>query len=229
MPIDEQLWQPESPFTELEGEELVPQLDSTFGEEEAARLVRAQTFPGSAQPMGGVFVRITGQRQGEIAGDSTARGHEHWHVGTGFDYELTVPLTTGRKQHGPVALTLPWSSASPLIFSAAVNNERLTSVVFEFPATDRDGVEVIRQRITLSDASVTSYRHVAESGNANAAIDRISLVFRQITIEDLLSGKSASDSLGGGGIKSEAEAQSWEAEAYEIDDAGVRRSEVDGM
>jgi type VI secretion system secreted protein Hcp len=236
MAIDEQRWQPESPFTEFEGEEYIsPPLESGFGEEEVP--VRLARFgpggaPGTAQGVGRVFVKITAQRQGVIAGDSTARGHEGWLVATGFDYELKVPRdvatgqASGRRQHSPAALMLPWTPASPQIFSAAVSNEVLSSVILEFPGTRSDGVEVIVQRITLTDAGVASFRHLADPTVNSAAVDRISLTFRQITIEDLLGGKSAHDDWRGSQTEVGA-AESWESEGYEIDASGVQRSEAD--
>jgi type VI secretion system secreted protein Hcp len=232
MAIDEQLWQPESPFTEFESEEyLSPPLEPGYGEEEVpVRLSRLGPggAPGTAQGVGRVYVKITAQRQGVIAGDSTARGHEGWLVGTGFDYELKVPRDvasgqpTGRRQHTPVVLTLPWSPASPQIFSAAVNNEVLSSVVFEFPGVRPDGVEAIVQRITLTDAGVASYRHSADP----ATVDRVSFAFRQISIDDLLGGRSARDDWRSGQAEVGA-AESWESEGYEIDASGVQRSEAD--
>lgn len=233
MAIEEQLWQPESPFTEFEEEDYVlPQLEAGFGEEEVPqRLARVGLVSGSPQGTGRVFVRITGRRLGVIAGNSTSPGHEGWLVGTSFDYELKSPRdvvtgqASGRRQQGPVTLTLPWSPASPLLLQAAATNDVLSSVVFEFPGVGQDGIEVISQRITLTDASVASYRHVGDPAVNAVPIDRVTLTFRQIAFQDLLGGTSAQDDWT---VRSEiGPAESWEAGGYEIDDSGVQRSEAD--
>ena len=74
------------------------------------------------------------------------------------------------------------------------------------------------------DASVASFRHCADSSVEAAAVDRISLTFRQIQIEDIQGRTAASDDW-----RTANEAETWEAESYEIGEAGVRRSDADGI
>src|SRR4051794_32641328 len=118
MAIEEQ-WQPESPFTELEESEHLLVQEPEFGAEAEVSMAplasRLRAAAPATQDAGRVYVKVTGQRQGEIAGDATARGHERWLAGTAFEYELTVPreaatgLATGRRRHSPVTVTAPWS------------------------------------------------------------------------------------------------------------------------
>ena len=235
MAVDEQRWEPESPFTELEeGEQLLgPEMG--FGEEELARplVTRALATPAAAQGLGSVYVKITGRTHGDFPGDSTAHGHQGWLVGTGFDYQLTVPRdvatgqASGKRQHGPVTLTLPWAAASPLLFQAAVSNETLTKVVFEFPAVGRDGTELVAQRVTLTDAHMTAYHRSADERRVPPEFDQISFTFRQITIEDLGGRTTGQDDWSS--AKEVGETESWESETYELDGAGVRRSGADGF
>jgi len=228
MAIDEQRWQPESPFTELEeGERLfVPELELGFDEQELTRpVMKSRILPPSPTTSARVYAKVTAQKQGVIAGDSTARGHEHWIAGTGFEYEVVSPrdaatgLPSGKRQHRPVTLTSPWSAASPALFQALVSNEALTSVVFEFPAARADGTEVIAERITLTNASISDFRHALDTLSGNG-VDRISLTFQKITIEELLAGKVGMDDW-----SSPVAEVGFEAETYEVDGAGVRRSD----
>lgn len=237
MAIAEQRWEPESPFTELEeGEHLLPEPETSFGEEEIARplAMKAGGLPAATRGLGRVYVKITARKQGDLPGDSRSRGHEGWLVGTGFDYELTLPRdaatgqATGKRRHSPVTLALPWGAASPLLFTAATTNEQLPKIVFEFPAVNQDGSEFVAQRVTLTDALVSGYHHSADVKGEPTEIDRISFTFGQITIEDLGAKTIARDDWVA--TENEAvEAESWEAETYEIDGAGVRRSEAGGF
>jgi type VI secretion system secreted protein Hcp len=234
MAIDRQSWEPESPFTELEeGEQLLPEPETAFGEEETSKPV-ALRLRAPAQGLGRVYVQITGHTQGKIAGEPGSARHEGWLVGTGFDYELKAPrdvatgMPSGRRQHSPVTVTLPWGATSPLLFQAAATNEQLPTVVFEFPAVSQNGSEIVAQRVTLKDAAVASYRHLADATGSPAELDRVSFTFRQITIEDLVGKTTAHDDWGA--VQQEAgEAEAWEAETYEIDGAGVRRSSADAF
>src|SRR5581483_12351785 len=106
MAIDEQSWRPESPFTELEEGErlLMPELELGFDEQEIARpMVTSRLQLGASAPAARVYAKVTARTQGVIAGDSTARGHEHWIAGTGFDYEVVSPrdVATGSLREAP--------------------------------------------------------------------------------------------------------------------------------
>lgn len=230
MAIDQRSWQPESPFTDLaEGERLLePALE--FGSE--AEIARPAFSLRTTRPATGparVYVKVTGQRRGDIAGDSTARGHEHWLIGTGIDYEVAVPrdaasgLPTGRRRHSPVTVTMPWSAASPVLFEVAVTNEVLTKVVFEVPAMHADGTEMITERITLTDGTVSDFRHVLDP-TEGTGVDRVAFTFRRISIEDLIARTSGIDDWTAPQAEIGA-AESLEAETYEIDGPGVRRSD----
>lgn len=234
MAMEEQ-WQPESPFTALEESELFVQ-EPEFGAEAEIPVAplgaRLREAVPATQGSGRVYVKLTGQKQGDIAGDSTARGHEHWLVGTAFEYEVSVPkdpatgLGTGKRRHGPVTVTVPWSSASPLLFQATVTNEALTKVVFEFPAISADGAEIVVERITLVDASVSFFRHAVDPAAAPGGADRISFTFRKITIEDLVAARTATDDWRSSPQGEVAEDESRAGETYEIDGPGVRRSDA---
>ncbi len=228
MAIDQLGWEPESPFTELEeGEQLLAEPAGGFGEEEIARPLVAGLRAAPAQPSGRVYVQITGQKQGNIAGNPGAAGHQGWLSAGGFEYGLKAPRdvatgqASGKRQHSAVTVSAPLGPASPLLFQALVTNERLPKVVFEFAATTADGSETVAQRITLVDAGLTEFHRLG-------GVDQLSFSFRQITFEDLLGRTTARDSWGG--LEKELdEAESWEAETYEVDGAGMSRSGADGF
>lgn len=257
-------WEPESPFTEWEGDtspgpgyESYDEADVLEAPLAEYELTRAQFGgapatpsgqPGARIVAGSFYVQVVGANQDAIAGASTSRGHEGWILGTGFDYEVRAPrdaasgLASGKRQHGPVVLTAPWSSASLQLFQALVTNEVLRSVTFEFPGLRPDGVELIAQRVTLANASISDLRRTSDPTLANhTPIERIAFTFQRITIEDLVSSRSVQDAWStvahefeveeagawNFGAEEEGESEGWVAETYELEGADVRRSDND--
>ena len=239
-------WAPETPFGEWE--------EAVEGQDEdvRARLAGAalalprgaQSTPATRLLTGVVWVKAVGMRQGAIAGDSAQKGREGWILGSAFEFEVKSPrdpvsgMAVGKRQHVPVRFTKAWSASSPQLFSALVSNEPLTSVIFEFPGTRADGTEVITQRVTLSNASISEFRHVSDpSLGSRPPLEQIALTFQTIKLEDLASGVTAQDDWGAthaelefdeSGQSAEAEAadgESWVAETYELERGGVYRSD----
>jgi type VI secretion system secreted protein Hcp len=254
-------WQPESPFTELEGE-----AGAGYEEDESELEYEARTplsglsriplgipqgppapptppAPPAAPKIGStakltaglVFVKIEGTTSGPFPGNMTQKGREGWIAASGFAHEVKSPrdvasgLPTGRRQHGPVTLTLPWSSASPVLFSALVTNEVLKSVVIEFVATLAQGKEAVAQRVTLTNASVSDLRRVNDRSQANQVgpVDIVEIAYEKITIDDPLGKQTAADDWR---MATELEfedagpppaTEAWLGEAYQLEDMGA--------
>ena len=143
-------------------------------------------------------------------------------------------------------LTKAWSAASPQLFSALVSNETLTSVIFEFPGTRTDGAEVIAQRVTLSNASISEFRHVSDpSLGSRPPLEQIALTFQTIKLEGPGERCDGAGRLGCDTCRARvrgerqirgaeaADGESWVAETYELERGGVYRSDeeegVSGM
>jgi type VI secretion system secreted protein Hcp len=110
------------------------------------------------------YVTIQGVKSGRFHGESTKTFHKDKITGLEFFYEVAVPrdattgLPTGRRQHLPIRFIKEWGAASPQIFQALVNNETLTSVLFEFVQAAPDGKEETFQTIKLTGAAITAFR-----------------------------------------------------------------------
>jgi type VI secretion system secreted protein Hcp len=264
-------WQPDSPFTELEGEgggdaEYHDELeyeDETRAPVSAlsrmpVRIAPAAVVPQSppapsqsSQPAGTgapkqgstarlipglIFVQIQGATSGAFPGNTTQKGREGWIAASGFAHEVRSPrdaatgLSTGRRQHGPVTLTLPWSSASPILFKALVSNEVLTSVVVEFAGTQATGTEVVAQRVTLTNASVSDLRRANDRTQTNQGgpVDVVALTYQKIAIEDPRGGELATDewTVGVSELEFEdagavPEVEGWLGETYPLENTGA--------
>jgi len=151
------------------------------------------------------YVSIEGAKQGKFQGQGT---HAHKNVipAHSFSYEVISPRDvgtgqpTGQRQHRPVTISKEWGASSPQLFQAAVTNENLKSVLFEFPVTDAHGVEVVHYSIKLTNASVASYKMYtvehATSGHT-FEVEDVSFTFQKIQMDDLAGKTAAGDDWSG--------------------------------
>jgi type VI secretion system secreted protein Hcp len=144
-------------------------------------------------------VAAKGAKQGQFKGDGLPDKDKI--VGLGFSGGVSLASATGqlsgRRQYSPIVFTKPWGPSSPQFIQALINNEQLSSVVFEFLRTTPEGVESVHYRVTLTGATVVGVQQSA--GNllsrtpACPELDEISLNFRKIVIEDVASKTQVSD------------------------------------
>jgi type VI secretion system secreted protein Hcp len=146
------------------------------------------------------YVTIEGRAQGKFLGESTRYPNKI--AGLALKYEVTSPhdprtgLPTGRTQHEPVTLVKEWGAASPQLYNATVNNEDLTSVVFEFVKTTPDGVEAVYHTIKLTNASVASISLNVDAPTPGAPgdtheLEEVTFYFQQIELSNIGGGTTA--------------------------------------
>jgi type VI secretion system secreted protein Hcp len=121
------------------------------------------------------YVTIVGSKQGKIHGDVTLKGKEGKIGGLDFSYEAEVLASAGGQaggqlHRGPVQLTKAWDSTTPKLLQAFVENETLTSVLFEFWRPTASGAEALYQTIELDDAVIARIHwHLRKEDSARAA------------------------------------------------------------
>lgn len=152
-------------------------------------------FCASGQAQVRIYVTITAAKQGTLRGEARdARRGGLWTPCVRYFYQVTSPqdaisgMASGRKQRSPVTFTKEWGGSSPQLYQAMVNNEILKTVIFEFARVAPSGEEHIFQKVTLSDATISSIRQFVNYPADGAppdphALEDVSLVFRMIRIE----------------------------------------------
>jgi type VI secretion system secreted protein Hcp len=147
------------------------------------------------------YVSIVGRRQGKF----NAEGGFGKIKGLAFHYEVTAPRdsasgqATGKRQHSPVTFVKEWGASSPQLLTAAVDNELLDSVLFEFIETNPAGEEFVYHTIKLTNASVASIKQDAKAaagGHDLQDLEEISIVFQSIEMANLDGKTTAADSWG---------------------------------
>jgi len=112
------------------------------------------------------YVKFTGQKQGAINGSVTANQFKGDSLVFGIDLDTQVPadvsagLATGKRQHSPLILVKPIDAATPRLYSAMANNERLTKVVVDVTGPDPQGKGITTLfSYTLTDAQIVDLHH----------------------------------------------------------------------
>lgn len=115
------------------------------------------------------YLRLVGDRQGEIKGSVTQKGREGKILVIAFAHEVASPrdtgtgLATGRRQHGPLVITKEIDRATPPLHEAQAGNENFKEWELELYAPQLRagagaGVEVQYFTITLTNALIASFR-----------------------------------------------------------------------
>jgi len=82
-----------------------------------------------------IFLKVTGAKQGNIQGESQDTAHKGEIAGLSFSWGETSPydaasgLATGKRQLLPLTFRMATNKASPLLLTALINNETLTSAI----------------------------------------------------------------------------------------------------
>jgi type VI secretion system secreted protein Hcp len=91
------------------------------------------------QPMPVVaYVRIKGQKSGDISGPVAAKGHEGTIAVHAYNTKIASPrdaasgLPVSQRMHSPISMVKETDKTSPLLWQVLVTNENLTKVTLDF-------------------------------------------------------------------------------------------------
>ena len=107
----------------------------------------------------GIYLKVTGNTQGEIEGSVEQAGREGTTEVLSFGHGISANVdfgsgrTIGKRTHAPISLSCKVGKATPLYLQALTNNERLKAVKIDFYHTDETGMEVLFYTIELENAS----------------------------------------------------------------------------
>jgi type VI secretion system secreted protein Hcp len=106
------------------------------------------------------YLKLKGQKQGDIKGGVTQKGREGKILVMAFDHEIQSPrdpasgLPTGKRIHRPFTITKEIDKSSPLLYSVLVNNETITVWELQCFAAKSSGAEVNNYTVTLTNARI---------------------------------------------------------------------------
>lgn len=108
------------------------------------------------------YLRLKGQKQGEIKGSVTQKGREGRIMVIAVNHGLLSPrnaasgLPTGKRQHRQFVITKELDKSSPLLYTMLVTNENLVDWDLQFWQTAVTGTEVNHYTVKLTNANITS-------------------------------------------------------------------------
>jgi len=114
------------------------------------------------------YLKLKGQKQGDIKGSVTQKGREGSIMVIACSDSIVSPrdaasgLATGKRMHKPFVITKELDMSSPLLYTALVTNENITTWQLDFYTTqfaDRTqsvGSEMNNFTVKLTNASICS-------------------------------------------------------------------------
>src|SRR5690242_4587415 len=114
------------------------------------------------------YLRLKGQKQGEIKGSVTQKGRENSIMVIAVSHEIVSPrdaasgLPTGKRMHKPFVITKELDKASPLLYSMVTMNENIPEWELQFwrpqsaVATTGVGAEYQNYTVKLVNANIAS-------------------------------------------------------------------------
>jgi len=108
------------------------------------------------------YLKLAGQKQGDIKGGVTQKGREGNILVMAFNHGITTPrdaatgLPTGKRMHRPFVITKEIDKSSPLLYSALVNNENLTTWELSCFGAKTNGAEIKTYTVSLTNATIAS-------------------------------------------------------------------------
>lgn len=131
----------------------------------AGSLSAVALAPLSADAALNAYLKLKGQKSGEIKGSVTQKGREGKIMVIAVSHEIVSPrdaasgLPTGKRQHKPFVITKELDKSSPVLQSVLVNNENVTE--WELVVYDTvNGAEKPIYTVKLTNASIASIRLV---------------------------------------------------------------------
>jgi type VI secretion system secreted protein Hcp len=108
------------------------------------------------------YLTLTGQKLGLISGGVTQKGRAGTLEVIACNHEVISPrdaasgLPTGKRLHKPFEVTVAVDIATPLLYTALVNNENITKWELKFNKPEAQGTEQNYFTINLENANIAS-------------------------------------------------------------------------
>jgi type VI secretion system secreted protein Hcp len=108
------------------------------------------------------YLKLKGQKTGEIKGSVTQKGREGKIQVIAVSHEIVSPrdaasgLPTGKRMHKPMVITKELDKSSPLLYNVLVNNENITEWELQHWQPSSTGAEKQHFTIKLTNGNIAS-------------------------------------------------------------------------
>jgi type VI secretion system secreted protein Hcp len=110
------------------------------------------------------YMTLEGTKTGPIEGSCDQTGREGTILCQAYQHDVSIPRDpqsgqpTGLRVHNPMTVTKIFDKASPLLYQALSQGERMTNVTLKWYRIDNAGIEEHYFTVTLEDAIIVSMR-----------------------------------------------------------------------
>jgi type VI secretion system secreted protein Hcp len=139
------------------------------------------------------YLKLTGQKQGEIIGSVTQKGREGQIMVRAANHEVVSPrdphsgLPIGKRQHKPFTITKDVDRSSPRLYQALTTNETITKWQLQFwtPGRGQSGQEQQYYTVELTNATISDIVfHMLDNRNPDLSkypeYEEISFTYQKI-------------------------------------------------
>ena len=129
------------------------------------------------------YLKLKGQKAGEIKGSVTQKGREGAIMVIAVSHEIVSPrdaasgLPTGKRMHKPFVITKEIDKSTPVLYRALASNENLSSAEFTFVDTVK-GVETPVYTVKLTNANIASIRLI--EGADGKLVQEVTFTYQKI-------------------------------------------------
>jgi type VI secretion system secreted protein Hcp len=108
------------------------------------------------------YLKLKGQKQGEIKGSVTQKGREASIMVIAVSHEIVSPrdpasgMPTGKRMHKPFTITKELDKATPLLYNVLVNNESISTWELQHWTPSATGAEKQHYTVKLTNANIAA-------------------------------------------------------------------------
>jgi type VI secretion system secreted protein Hcp len=108
------------------------------------------------------YLRMRGQKSGEIKGSVTQKGRENKIMVIASEHSIVSPrdpasgLPTGKRMHKPFVITKQVDQSSPLLYNLMATNENIVDWELQFWRPSPTGIEEQYYTVKLTNANISS-------------------------------------------------------------------------
>ena len=150
------------------------------------------------------YLRLKGQKQGDIKGSITQKGREDSIAVIAVDHDIVSPrdqasgLPTGKRMHKPLVITKELDKATPLLYAVLAHNENITTWELQFWRPSATGAEEQHYTIKLTNANIAGISfHMANNKHPDlmkfAEYEQISFTYQKLEWTWVKGGITAGD------------------------------------
>jgi type VI secretion system secreted protein Hcp len=129
-----------------------------------------------------IYMLAKGQKQGAIAGSVNSAGFTNQilvksvQFGMGWPVAASTGLVTGKQVAKPIVITKLLDKATPLLLTACINNENMTTVTISYVFEGASHTALVT--VLLTNAMIQEYGHTAQ--DSGGTVETVTFNYQKV-------------------------------------------------